>query len=101
MRGAHSQTMRPFQRTPLIAVTMGDPAGIGPEIILKAAAAIHQRPNPPVLVVLGDLDAIRAAAARLNGEAPLPEEWRPGIGKSRPAGFLPVFSVGKLPAHTI
>lgn len=80
---------------------MGDPAGIGPEITLKAAATIHQRPNPPALVVLGDLDAIRVAATRLKGKAPVPEEWHPGMRKSRAAHSLAVFSVGNLPPHAI
>ena len=29
---------------PAVAITMGDPAGIGPEVVLKACAAIVQGP---------------------------------------------------------
>ncbi len=86
--------------TPLIAVSMGDPAGIGPEVILKAAAAIGQRPRPPMMVVLGDLDAIRSAAAGLNN-VPMPQEWRPGIRALRLDQALSVFNIGKLPPHVI
>jgi len=41
---------------------MGDPAGIGPEIIVKAWAALRQ--GGPVFMVVGDYDALAAASAR-------------------------------------
>jgi 4-hydroxythreonine-4-phosphate dehydrogenase len=47
--------------TPIIAITMGDPAGIGPEVCVKALA----RPDlaqTARLVVIGDLARLRAAA---------------------------------------
>ncbi len=47
--------------TPL-AVTMGDPAGIGPEIIVKAWEALRQ--DGPVFMVVGDHDALAAASSR-------------------------------------
>ncbi|MGZ6174342.1 MAG: hypothetical protein ACXWNB_00790 [Candidatus Binataceae bacterium] len=46
---------------------MGDPAGVGPEVILKAAAAIAPRRSAPALLVIGDPGAMRAAARRLRG----------------------------------
>ncbi|WP_251328430.1 4-hydroxythreonine-4-phosphate dehydrogenase PdxA [Haloplanus pelagicus] len=44
---------------PIAGITMGDPAGIGPEVIVKghAAAVEHARP-----LVVGDADVVRAAA---------------------------------------
>lgn len=42
-----------------LALTMGDPAGIGPEITLKALAAL---PDPSAFPILGDPLVIRAAA---------------------------------------
>jgi 4-hydroxythreonine-4-phosphate dehydrogenase len=47
---------------PIIGITMGDPAGVGPEIIVKAlsAPAVWEFCRP---VVIGDLDRIRKAAA--------------------------------------
>ena len=45
-------------RTAPIMVSMGDPAGIGPEIIAKAWAARHERGLPP-FVAVGDCRAIR------------------------------------------
>ena len=48
---------------PLIGVTMGDPAGIGPEIVLKSAQSPRLRPR---LVVLGDLTVLAETAHRLG-----------------------------------
>jgi 4-hydroxythreonine-4-phosphate dehydrogenase len=46
---------------PLVAITMGDPAGIGPEIAARAAAAPEvQRAVTPVIV--GHLETLRRAA---------------------------------------
>jgi 4-hydroxythreonine-4-phosphate dehydrogenase len=47
---------------PVVAITMGDPAGIGPEIVLKALA------DPDIaslahFVIVGDRDVLRAAEA--------------------------------------
>jgi 4-hydroxythreonine-4-phosphate dehydrogenase len=86
-------------KAPLIAVSMGDPAGIGPEVVLKAAAAIAAQPNPPVLLVVGDLDAMREAARSLSGNLPMPYQWRPAA--RRPQDGLAVLNVGKLPARAM
>lgn len=50
---------------PTIGVTMGDPAGIGPEIILKSLAAALTRDyfRP---VVVGDLEAMERTAAQIG-----------------------------------
>lgn len=84
--------------TPLIAVSMGDPAGIGPEVVLKAAAAIVERRKPPAIVVVGDLGVLRSTAVRLNGSVPVPREWDSGKRARRHNNVLPVFNIGKLPA---
>jgi 4-hydroxythreonine-4-phosphate dehydrogenase len=46
---------------PLLAITMGDPAGIGPEVVLKAlrSAEVYQRCRP---LVLGDRRILERAA---------------------------------------
>lgn len=56
---------------PLIAITMGDPAGIGPEVVVKALAdeRVLSACRP---AVFGDDAALREAARRLN----LPARWR-------------------------
>ena len=43
---------------PILAVTMGDPAGVGPEVIAKAVPAVHERARA---VVVGDADVMAAA----------------------------------------
>ena len=51
-----------------MVITQGDPAGIGPEIVLKA---VQQRPGLlPRLLVAGDLPTLRRAAGFLSGELP-------------------------------
>jgi 4-hydroxythreonine-4-phosphate dehydrogenase len=57
---------------------MGDPAGIGPEVILKAAASWTGKPGAPRLVVVGDLGMMRAAAQTLKGSVPRPVGWTLG-----------------------
>ncbi len=51
------------RQKPCIAVTMGDPAGIGPEVIAKALCgmALHEVCN---IIVIGDLEVMRAHATR-------------------------------------
>ncbi|MBW1742517.1 MAG: 4-hydroxythreonine-4-phosphate dehydrogenase PdxA [Deltaproteobacteria bacterium] len=50
---------------PIIAITMGDPVGIGPEIIPKALveSSVYEACRP---LVLGDVAVITAASERLN-----------------------------------
>lgn len=79
---------------------MGDPAGIGAEVILKAAAALAGRRAAPSIIVIGDLDAMRAAAARL-GNVPVPREWHRDDVPLRPASGLSVFSASKLSPRAI
>jgi 4-hydroxythreonine-4-phosphate dehydrogenase len=77
---------------PLIGVTMGDPAGIGPEVILKAAA---QKPAPCRMVVLGDLLTLTETALRL-GSALVPTAWT--LADTYPADprYLPVLPLSTL-----
>jgi 4-hydroxy-L-threonine phosphate dehydrogenase PdxA len=57
--GMHAQ----HEERPLLAITMGDPAGIGPEIIVKALAdrELYDISRP---VVLGDCGVISSALQR-------------------------------------
>jgi 4-hydroxythreonine-4-phosphate dehydrogenase len=89
----------PAKKTPLVAVSMGDPAGIGPEVILKAAAAFAIRREGPVLVVIGDLEAMAATAKRLASLVPQPYEWSAGTAMKRRSDGLAVINVGRLPAR--
>ncbi len=85
---------------PLLALSMGDPAGIGPEVILKSAAALRGLRDAPSLVVVGDLGAMRASAARLKN-VPVPREWRVGDAPVRLTDGLGVLSASSLPARAI
>ncbi len=56
--------------TPRILITMGDPAGIGPEVVVKALTQVDTATEAQ-LEVVGDLDRL-AQAARLCG-VPVPD----------------------------
>ena len=43
-----------------LAITLGDPAGVGPEIVMKAWAALRE--NGPRFVVVGDYQALASAS---------------------------------------
>src|ERR1700731_4208026 len=91
----------PRRKTPpLLAISMGDPAGVGPEVILKAAATLARRRGAPSIVVVGDLSAMRAAAARLR-DVPAPREWRAGEPPIRLTKGLGVLSISNLSARAL
>jgi 4-hydroxythreonine-4-phosphate dehydrogenase len=66
---------------PIIAVTMGDPAGIGPEIVVKALAhpEIARACRP---VVFGDLGLLRRTQRKLHRRVQF-VEWKPGERRPR------------------
>jgi 4-hydroxythreonine-4-phosphate dehydrogenase len=51
---------------PAIAITAGEPAGVGPELMALIAARHNERPYPARLVIFGDRDVLRARAARIG-----------------------------------
>jgi 4-hydroxythreonine-4-phosphate dehydrogenase len=70
---------------PIIGITMGDAAGVGPEIIVKALAspAVHETSRP---LVIGDAARLRKAAAIIGADLEVrnvsgPEEatFTPGV----------------------
>jgi 4-hydroxythreonine-4-phosphate dehydrogenase len=83
---------------PLLAISMGDPAGVGPEVILKAAAALASRRSAPSIVVVGDLSSMRVAASHLR-DAPALCEWHPGDPPIRLTKGLGVLSISSLSAR--
>ncbi len=58
-----------------LAITMGDPAGIGPEIIVKAAAALQPRiaAGDLGLVIIGSARALEQARAAFTPDLDIPE----------------------------
>lgn len=78
-----------------IALTIGDPNGIGPEIAVKAAALLAGRANGPRPVLVGDPAPVRHYAARHAPGLPVrlaPAEWGAG-------GGLDLAAVEALPAE--
>lgn len=76
---------------PVLALTTGEPAGIGPELSLMVAAS--SMPVAGRLVAIGDRDLLaeRARQLRLNVELPLLSDSDP-VPVARP-GVLPVWPV--------
>jgi 4-hydroxythreonine-4-phosphate dehydrogenase len=60
---------------PLIAITMGDPAGVGPEVCLQllANAEVREFATP---VIYGDLAILRCCADKTGLPAPQPSSVR-------------------------
>jgi len=73
-------------RKPLIAITQGDPAGIGPEIIVGAwqHPAIHQRCRP---LVVGHPEILRRAVALLGADLRVVEVGAPEEAEPSPAAI--------------
>ncbi|MBU4447078.1 MAG: hypothetical protein KKD99_00735, partial [Proteobacteria bacterium] len=65
---------------PILALTMGDPVGVGPEIIVKALvdARIYQVCRP---LVLGDLGALERARLALDPGLKIHLADRPAAGR--------------------
>jgi 4-hydroxythreonine-4-phosphate dehydrogenase len=72
-----------------IAVTMGDPAGIGPDITL---AAWHERASLalPAFALYGDPDALKERASRLGLKVPIETIAQLSEAEAAFAGALPV-----------
>ncbi len=72
---------------PLLAITMGDAAGVGPEVIVRAWSdpRIHAAAR---LVVLGHPEVLRQAIALLNADIEI------GIKKGSDPFFIPCLPVG-------
>jgi 4-hydroxythreonine-4-phosphate dehydrogenase len=54
--------LKPSSTLPVLALTAGEPAGIGPDLCI----ALSRQALPCRLTVLGDIDVLRARAARLG-----------------------------------
>ena len=67
---------------PVIAITMGDAAGVGPEILMKALAhaAVYERCRP---LVIGDAERLRAAGRSTGMELQVQAITEPGVGTFR------------------
>lgn len=79
---------------PLLGITMGDPAGIGPEVVLKATRVARAQCRP---VILGDLAVLQETARRL-GECPRPVPWDATALYPPDPTIVPVLPLSHLPA---
>lgn len=77
--------------TPL-AITMGCPAGIGPEIVVRLYSRMHPK-HQHVPVVIGDTGVLAQAASLLKSRL-RPEAWQPG--KKNFPGIIPVLNRSSL-----
>lgn len=86
----NSQTPRKDPRRPLIAITMGDPRGIGPEVVAKALTrqSILSICSPRVI---GDIKILRRTAESIHLAPTFVEEGGENPDES-PPGKIPVLS---------
>ncbi len=80
--------------TGLLAITLGDPTGIGPEIIAKAVAA---RATGPAVVV-GDVAVLRRAVQQCGLLLPVAQLDDPSDALQTPPGCMAVWQPPGLPA---
>src|SRR5687767_357842 len=69
----------PESNRPLLAITMGDPAGVGPEVIVGAwsDARIHEQTRP---IVLGHPEILRRAVRLLQSKSEVVELAESSLG---------------------
>src|SRR5262249_12982885 len=79
-----------------IAITMGDPSGIGAEVTLKACAELTRRSVGVALVVIGDFSVMAEVAQRLNVPLEI-REWKAGDAPIPLEDGLGVLSASRLP----
>jgi 4-hydroxythreonine-4-phosphate dehydrogenase len=82
-----------------LAITMGCPAGIGPEIILKQFSRCPPDPHRPS-VVIGDRQVLEFYAARLNIDCTL-ISWQPGKPIPSAQGTIPLYESSHLSRSSI
>jgi 4-hydroxythreonine-4-phosphate dehydrogenase len=80
---------------PIVAVTMGDPAGVGPEVVLKALAHLRIRKacHP---IVLGDFNILQRTQRRRRGYPFELIRWEKGNPLPKGEDTVPVFSLTNL-----
>lgn len=97
-RGGEGREGAAVKGRPVIAMTMGDPAGVGPEVCLKAVLEPRVRKRCAPLIV-GDVAALRRHARRMGIPARLESIAREEARAPRPASArTPVVDLGNVPA---
>lgn len=80
------------QVRPRIAITLGDPSGVGPELAAKLLADPHNRRRAD-LIVLADRSEVEAAAAVANVKIPISAEAGPESVACLDDGTAPVVPI--------
>lgn len=75
-----------------LAITLGDPAGIGPEVILGAWARLRAERRAPPAFVAGGPELLRNAAERLGIDCPIVPIAEPAEALFASAAGLPVMA---------
>ncbi len=80
---------------PRVAITMGDPSGVGPEVALKAldAASVRASCHP---IVLGDWNLLQRILRRTAHDRYQLVRWQPGDPLPKQANQVPVYSLSQL-----
>ena len=78
-------------QAPCLGITMGDPAGVGPEIIVKACRRLRPRLDAGEmrLLVIGHRTALHAALSVLGDTEPFPDVPAPDVPAPDLAGDTP------------
>ncbi len=87
------ETRREMAQLPL-ALTCGDPSGIGPEIALRAWLSTHEDATAPRFFIVADPDHVSALAARFSWSVPI-VETEPAQASSLFRQALPVTPLGR------
>ncbi len=82
-------------RRPLLAITMGDPAGIGPEVVVKAASVADVRARAD-FVVFGDRAVLERAARDVDITIDLVPVDTPEAARGHDEKTLPVRAISDL-----
>jgi 4-hydroxythreonine-4-phosphate dehydrogenase len=77
-----------------LAITMGDPCGIGPEIIARAGV----QPLAGPCVVVGDVAVMRRAVAACGLDLPVAELYQPEEARAAPPRCIAVWQPPGMPA---
>ena len=75
-----------------LAVSLGEPSGIGPEVILKSWLNRHQA-NLPIFFVIGRLEIIKKTAQKLQLDIPVTSISHPHEALSVFQEYLPVLEI--------
>jgi len=82
-------------KKPLIAITMGDPCGVGPEIIIKALHS-PEIANICVPFIIGDRLAMERALSACGSSLKIHKISQPGDALAVPEGTIPLLALSQL-----